>query len=141
MTKHTPGPMNIPNPKYFIPAVAAATLIMAVLAASLARAEESQEYSDIAIVEAIGKAENSKRYPYGIKSINTKGDVAYARKICLNSVRNGRKRWERAGRPCGLIEFVSRRYCPINAPDDNGTNRFWTRNVKYFLTKGEIKCK
>ena len=127
---------NLPNPKIFIPAVAVMTLLIALLCASLARAEESHEYSDIAIAEAIGRAENSKRFPYGKKSINTKGDVAYARKICLNSVRNGRKRWEKAGRPCDLIEFISRRYCPINAPDDNGTNQFWARNVKYFLRKG-----
>mgnify|MGYP001608057802 CR=1 FL=1 len=126
--------MNLPNPRYFIPAVALMTFLVASLAASLARGEEA--WTDTQIVEAIGRAENSKRYPYGIKSINTKGDIAYARKICLNSVHNGRKRWERAGRPCDFIEFISRRYCPINAPDDNGTNRFWARNVKYFLAKG-----
>ena len=129
----------MPNPKIFIPAVILMTLLIASLAASLARGEDSHEYSNIAIVEAIGKAENSRKYPYGIKSINTHGDKSTARKICLNSVRNGRKRWERAGRPCDLIEFISRRYCPINAPDDNGTNRFWSRNVRYFLAKGAKK--
>ena len=93
------------------------------------------QFSDSEIVEAIGKAENSVKYPYGIKSINTNGNVTYARQICLNSVRNGRARWIKAGRPCDLIEFISRRYCPINAPDDNGTNKYWSRNVKYFLNK------
>ncbi|MDI6732343.1 MAG: hypothetical protein QME16_00220 [Planctomycetota bacterium] len=96
-------------------------------------------YSDSQIVEAIGKAENSRKFPYGIKSINTHSNIAYARKICLQSVKNGRKRWEKAGRPVDLIEYISRRYCPVNAPDDNGTNRFWSRNVKNFLRKGVKK--
>ena len=81
------------------------------------------------LVESIGKAENSVKYPYGIKSINTHGDKALARKICRNSVVNNLKRWDGKG---DFIEFMSRRYCPINAPDDNGTNRFWVKNVKYF---------
>ena len=96
-------------------------------------------WTDQAIVEAIGKAENSIKYPYGIKSIDTKGNIEYARKICLNSVINGRKRWIKAGKPCDLIEYISRRYCPINAPDDNGTNKYWVKNVKYFLNKEVLK--
>jgi len=95
------------------------------------------QYSDEAIVKAIGKAENSIKYPYGIKSIDTKGNIEYARQICLNSVRNGRKRWVKADKPCDLISFISRRYCPVNAPDDNGTNKYWAKNVKYFLTQNK----
>ena len=99
------------------------------------KAGDCSDYSDTEIVNAIGKAENSKKYPYGIKSIDTKGNAEYARKICFNSVRNGRKRWEQAGKPDDLITFISRRYCPINAPDDNGTNKFWVKNVKGFLVQ------
>jgi hypothetical protein len=95
------------------------------------------DYSNDQIVEAIGKAENSVKYPYGIKSIDTKGNEEYARKICFNSVRNNRKRWIEAGKPEDLISFISRRYCPINAPDDpTGLNKNWISNVKYNLKKG-----
>jgi hypothetical protein len=110
--------------------------IIILICLNLAKAEIVWDsFSDEEIVEAIGKAENSAKYPYGIKSIDTKGNKEYARQICLNSVRNGRARWIKAGRPCDLIEFISRRYCPINAPDDNGTNKYWSKNVKYFLSK------
>ena len=84
------------------------------------------------IVNAIYKAENSKKFPYGIKSIDTKGDEAYARKICFNSVRNGRERWIKAGKPCDLITFIGKRYCPPKAHELNSN---WVKNVKYFLNK------
>jgi len=88
------------------------------------------QYSNEAIVEAIGKAENSVKYPFGIKSIDTKSDVKYARKICYNSVRNGRRRWIVADKPDDLIIFIGKRYCP---PSAHSLNKNWTRNVKYFL--------
>ena len=85
------------------------------------------------LVEAIGKSENSQKYPYGIKSINTHGNVDYAKKLCRQSVLNNIKRWERAKKPEGFVLFMSRRYCPINAPDDpNGLNVNWTKNVLHF---------
>ena len=99
------------------------------------RAEDYSKFTDEQIVWAIGKAENSVKYPYGVKSIETRGNIEYAKRICLNSVRNGRARWIKANKPCDLVDFISRRYCPVNAPDDNGTNKFWARNVKFFLDK------
>lgn len=88
------------------------------------------EFSNEAIVTAIGKTENSKKFPYGIKSIKCIGEIE-CRKICLNSVRNGRARWEKAGKPDDLIVSIGRRYSP---PDINPN---WVRLVKYFLNKGE----
>ena len=93
----------------------------------------AESYTDNQIVEAIGRAENSVKYPYGIKSIDTHGDPVYARKICLNSVRNGRKRWIKAGKPCDLITFIGKRYCP---PSAHSLNKNWVTNVRYYLKKG-----
>ena len=87
------------------------------------------------LVEAIGRAENSVKYPYGIKSINTHGDKALARKICLNTINNNLARWQWArqnGDNRDFIEFLGARFCPVNSPDDNGTNQFWVKNVKKF---------
>ena len=84
-------------------------------------------YEDIEIVEAIGKAENSVKFPYGIKSIDTHGNKDYARKICLNSVRNAKKRWIKAGKPEDFIVFMGRRFSPPSI------NPNWVRLVKYFL--------
>ena len=101
--------------------------------ANLVRAEIAWDgYSNEQIVEAIGKAENSIKYPYGIKSIDTKGNKEYARRICLNSVRNGRARWVKADRPEDLIVYISLRYCP---PTAHRLNSNWVKNVKGFLTK------
>ena len=88
------------------------------------------KFSNIQIVEAIGRAENSVKFPYGIKSIDTKGNVEYARKICLNSVVNGRKRWVKAGKPYDLITFIGLRFCP---PAAHQLNSNWERNVKAIL--------
>jgi len=95
------------------------------------------KYTNEEIVNAIYKAEggNKATYLYGIRSIDTKGNKEYARQICLNSVRNGRARWEKAGKPYDLIIYIGLRYCP---PTAHKLNSNWVRNVKYFLTK-EIK--
>ena len=95
-------------------------------------AETYENYSNAQIVEAIGKAENSVKFPYGIKSIPTYGNKELARKYCFNSVRNGRARWIKAGRPYDLIVFIGLRYCP---PTAHKFNSNWVRNVKYFLNK------
>lgn len=113
-------------------------LVLLAILAGLSCAMAYELPSDNAVVDAIYKAEggNKTRYPYGIKSIPCKTEQK-CREICLNSVRNAKKRWIKAGSKGDFIEFMSRRYCPINAPDDNGTNKFWSKNVKYFLAKGE----
>lgn len=118
-------------------------LLLSVIPISAWADKPSHEYSDEEIVEAIGKAENSVKYPYGIKSLKyeDRSDRSLSKKdwakmICLNSIRNARKRWEKAGKPEDFIFFMSRRFCPINAPDDpNGFNVNWKRNVHYFLRR------
>ena len=77
------------------------------------------------IAQAIYKTENSIKYPYGIRSINTHGNKAYARKICLNSIKNARKRCVGSD----LIVCMGERYSP---PKHNPN---WVRLVKYFLTR------
>lgn len=90
------------------------------------------------MVEAIGMAENSTKYPYGVKSIDTKGNAAYARKICRNSVVNNIKRWDKAGNPGSFIAFMGSRYAPTKGATDDphGLNSFWVRNVTHFYNKG-----
>lgn len=86
------------------------------------------------LVEAIGKQENSVRYPYGIKSIDTHGNKTYARKICLNTVRNNYARWIKAGKPKTYIEFLGDRYCPVL--DDKPGHAVWAGNVARLYEKG-----
>ena len=99
------------------------------------RAWGAQQYSDDAIVKAIYQAEGgaNAQYLYGIRSVHYT-DAAEARRICLQSVINNHKRWDKAGKPEDFIIFMSRRYCPIGAKNDpNNLNINWVKNVKYFL--------
>ena len=91
-----------------------------------AHAEEIS-YSDEQIAQAIKKTENSRKYPYGVKSINTRGDERLAHNICLNSIRNAKKRYFKAGMPGDFIAFMGLRYSPPNI------NPNWVRLVHHFL--------
>lgn len=89
-------------------------------------------YTDSQICEAIGKAENSVKFPYGIKSIDTHGNKEYARKICMNTIRNNRKRFANQTKYKDYIEFLGSRFCP---PKAHKLNVHWVKNVRYFLEK------
>lgn len=82
------------------------------------------------LVDAIGKAENSRRYPYGIVA-KRKLTEAEARRWCENTVRRRLAEWQRAGRPGHPVDWIARTYAPIGASNDpRGLNRNWASNVK-----------
>lgn len=94
-----------------------------------------EEFIPDEIADAIFMAEGGygADYLYGIRSIPYE-DEAEARQICINSIRNNYKRWDKQG---DFLEFMSRRYCPIGADNDTGTNKYWVKNVKYFLQQND----
>lgn len=81
------------------------------------------------LADAIYKAENSVKYPYGIKSINTYGDKVLARKICINTIKNNIKRFNKQKEYTDYITFLGSRYCP---PSAHKLNLNWVKNVKRF---------
>lgn len=97
-------------------------------------------WTDGQIADAIYKAEGGEKacVPYGILSVKVK-DEAEARRVCLNTIRNTRIRYAKYGykKYNTYLEFLASRYCPVGCDNDNGTNRYWLRNVIYFLRKGE----
>jgi hypothetical protein len=99
----------------------------------MARAED---YSDEAIANAIYLAEggNKTRYPYGIRSVQCEGKQD-CRRVCLNSIRNAKKRWVKANKPEDFIVFMGRRYSPPHI------NPNWVKLVKYFLNKYVLEVK
>mgnify|MGYP000850946672 CR=1 FL=1 len=84
------------------------------------------------LADAIYKAENSKAYPYGIKSVNTFGNEIVARKICINTIKNNIKRFHRQTKYTDYITFLGSRYCP---PTAHRLNRRWVANVKHWYHK------
>jgi hypothetical protein len=81
------------------------------------------------MADAIYRSEGGAkaRVPYGILSVKVK-DEADARRICINSIRNNIKRWEKAGRPGNFVDFMADRWCPPISDPVGNTN--WKRNVK-----------
>jgi hypothetical protein len=88
------------------------------------------------LANAIYRAEGGKKagYLYGIRSVDY-DTPEEARRICINSICNNYKRWYKAGQPGDFISFMGARYCPVGADNDNGSNQYWIRNVKYFYGK------
>lgn len=84
------------------------------------------------LADAIFKAENSKSHPYGILA-HYKHTTP--RQACLNTIVHAKRDWN--GKD-DFILFLAKRYAPINSNTDNGTNKFWYKNVMYYLTE---KCR
>ena len=79
---------------------------------------------------------STTKYPYGIVSIDTKGDEEYARKICFNTVRNNKVRFMNQTKYKCYIEFLGSRYAPVGAKNDpTNLNKNWVKNLKYYLAK------
>lgn len=98
-------------------------------------AVESHEIPASVVADAIYRAEGGAktRHPYGVLSVKV-GSTAEARQVCLNSIRNSRQRWEKAGRPGDWLEFFQKRWCPVGASNDPaGLNHNWLRNVRGIL--------
>lgn len=81
------------------------------------------------IVAAIYKLEGGAKtkYPYGVMSIDTKGDTAKAKRICENTVRNNFKRWQKTDKKTDFLTYLANVYCPKVA--DPAGNRNWIANI------------
>lgn len=95
-------------------------------------------YTNDQIADAIFLAEGGYKaqYLYGIRSVKYHG-YKQARQICLNTIKNNRKRYKDYGykKYNTYLEFLASRYAPLNCNNDpNNLNRYWLTNVRYFLT-------
>jgi len=121
--------------RFYVFGVLIATVIILALFVSTARAQLAPAYTNEQIADAIYLAEGGKKakVAYGILSVQVK-DEAGARKVCLNTVRNQKKR--HAEHNCGFsfLECLQRRYAPIGSFNDpRNLNSNWLKNVLYFL--------
>jgi len=90
--------------------------------------------TDDQIADAVYRVEGSARakVPYGILSIPVR-DTAHARRICLNTIRNNRARWIKAGQPGAFLDYLADRYCPRSA--DPVGNKNWKANIKRLVNE------
>lgn len=110
------------------------TIIICLLAGNcFAQTNIPIDYRD-KIVNAIYIVEGGAKtkYPFGIKSIDTKGNKEYAKKICENTVHNNFVRYnnlsdkEKQKYHC-YLDFLAFRYCPPKSDPVGHTN--WVKNI------------
>ena len=84
------------------------------------------------LADAIYKAEGGKntRHAYGILA---KYKHTTPRQACINTIRHKYSDWVKQGSKGDFIAYLGSKYAPINSDTDNGTNKFWVKNVRYFL--------
>lgn len=90
--------------------------------------------SDDDIANAIYKIEGGSRakVSYGILSIPVR-DADHARRICINTIRNNRIRWIKAGQPGNYLDYLADKYCPRSA--DPVGNKNWKRNIHKLINE------
>ena len=89
------------------------------------------------IADAIYVIEGGKKtkYPYGVKSVNTRGNRSKARIVCINTIVNTHKRWIADNKPIHFLDYLANRYCPPSV--DRVGNARWKKNIKkYVVIKG-----
>ena len=106
-------------------------LLLLLLAAFLSPAFSYPHYNFDKIADAIYLAEGGKKAkkPFGILSVPCSG-YSDCRRICLNTIRNNFKRWQKAGSQGDFIDFLGSRYAPV---ESHPLNKNWIPNVKRLL--------
>ena len=77
------------------------------------------------IADAIKLEENSPHFPYGVHYYAIHDEIR-CRQICINTISNNYLRWRRQRTNADYVDFLSRKYDPVNA-------RSWAANVRMIL--------
>lgn len=132
MTKPSPKLRYEEKVKYFL----SLFVLLSLCLSCQAWAESVAEYDVERLATAIYYAEGGARtnWPYGILK---RYKTTTPRQACINTIRNQSKR--HAAHQCSMdyLSCLAKRYAPINSDTDNGTNRYWLKNVRYFLKVGK----
>lgn len=95
---------------------------------------QSQAYFD-KVADAIFKAEggNKAKRPYGIVSVKCSVKEE-CRRICINTVRNRWKKYEKERPKKTFLKYLQESYAPLNVKNDPlNLNSNWYKNVSYFM--------
>jgi hypothetical protein len=81
------------------------------------------------LADAIYQAEGGAKtkHPYGILK---KFKHTTPRQACINTIKTNLKKWNGQG---DFISFLGRNYCPVGSNTDNGTCKYWVKNVKSIM--------
>ena len=91
------------------------------------------------ILLAIRMAENGRSgFEFGVIAVKGTDLETQAAWAAATVVKNY-QRWLGAGKPNDYIDFLGDRYCPVGV-NDNGTNKYWKKNVRFWIGKlGGVK--
>jgi hypothetical protein len=85
------------------------------------------------LADAIYKAENSKRYPYGIIVPGKRLSKEKARVYCINTIKHKYFDWSHE-KKTPFLNYLASKYAPIGAGNDpTNLNRNWLKNVSHFM--------
>ncbi len=138
------NPSQYPGGQFWVMFLIALGIIIGFVASCSAK-----DFTNEQIAKAIWYAEggNKTAHPYGIKSLKYENRTdknlsknEWARKICLNTIRNHRKRHTKHNCGMDFIVCLGARYCPTQGKhltnDEKRLNKNWIFNVRYYLEKG-----
>lgn len=85
------------------------------------------------LAKSIHRAENSKKYPYGILK---KFKHTSPKQACLNTINSAYKRYRIHDQREDFISYLAKTYAPRNATNDpNNLNQNWPGLVRHFYNK------
>lgn len=106
-------------------------LIAFLFTANMVRAELNNSQIN-KFADCVKLIENSKNYPYGVKSINTHANEKLARQITINSIKNNYKRWKINNLNKSFPHYFADRWCPPQS--DLIGNKNWRNNIDRMFT-------
>lgn len=101
-----------------------------VLSGCTAQAYTVDQYAD-----AIYKSEGGGkiRHPYGI--LKTYKHTT-ARQACKNTIIHQHRLWWNDGHRGDFVAYLGAKYAPVGCNNDVGTNKYWVKNVNWWLLHG-----
>ena len=88
------------------------------------------------LADSILQAENNDNY-----GVLTKYKTTTPRQACINTCKHKYADWVRAGIHGDFIDYLGSKYAPVGASNDNGTNKHWPDNVKYWYRQFENQAR
>ena len=124
-----------PNPHHDkVKLIALIILIALALLITLIGKVCAEEINVNKLADAIYWAEGgaNTNHPYGILATYKH---TTPRQACINTIKSAIKRFNKQTKEKDFVHFLSLTYCPIGCDNDNGTNKYWEKNVKFHYAK------
>jgi hypothetical protein len=115
----------------------AVILVSILLCSNLFAHEELEPIYFERLAKAIYLAEGGTKAskPFGVMMKKcTKENIAFCRKACIQTIAHAWNDFDGEGE---FLDFLQKRYCPINSDTDNGTCKFWKSNVESLYAENE----